>query len=112
MTFRRTLSIQRVSPGQYVNGIWQEGSISVVNGRYSVQPTSPDDMQRLPEGRRERVSYTLFGNPPLQTADDNAGTNADTVDINGETFEVSAVQLWENNIIPHCKAIVTKVPYA
>lgn len=108
--FRRTLTVTRTEPGQYVDGIWQEGAASTFEGKYSVQPTSPDDMQRVPEGRRDRVAYTLYGDPALRQADDDAGTNADRVEIDGASFEVSATQEWRNGIVPHHQAVVTKEP--
>jgi len=108
--FRRTLTVTRTNPGQYVDGIWQEGAASTFEGRYSVQPASPDDMQRLPEGRRGRDAYTLYGEPELLQADANAGTNADRVEIDGAMFEVGATQEWRNGIIPHHRAVVTREP--
>jgi len=107
--FRRTLTVTRPT-GDYVDGIWVPGTPYTFEGRYSVQPASPDDMQRLPEGRRGRDAYTLYGEPELLQADANAGTNADRVEIDGATFEVGATQEWRNGIIPHHRAVVTREP--
>jgi hypothetical protein len=104
--FRRPLTITRHQPGQYVKGIWQEGATETFEAYYSVQPTSPDDMQSLPEGRRERRAYTLIGDTPLRSV--QTTTNPDLVEIDGEMYEVSAVQEWRNSIIPHTRVIVTR----
>lgn len=106
--FRRPLTVTRHQPGQYVNGLWVEGATETFEARYSVQPTSPNDMQALPEGRRERRAYTLIGDTPLRSVE--ATTNPDRVEIDGEMYEVSAVQEWRNNIIPHTQVIVTREP--
>ena len=103
---RRTVTIYRQTGGEYVDGVWQAGSETELTGEYSVQPTSPDDMQTLPEGRRERRAYTLYGDDSLNPV----GTqNPDQVEIDGERYEVSAVQEWRNSIIPHCRSIVTRM---
>ena len=103
---RMPLTIRRTEGGEYVDGIWQPGTESEFTARYSVQPTSPDDMEMLPEGRRERRAYTLFGDDSLQ----GVGTdNPDLVQIDGEWYEVSAVQEWRNTLIPHCRSIVTRL---
>lgn len=108
--FRQPLSVKRYQPGQFVGGIWQEGGSTTLQINGSVQPTGPDDMQALPEGRRDRQAFILFSDERLNTADDNDGTNADVVTIDGQTYEVSARQPWQNGIIPHHRSIVTKEP--
>lgn len=108
--FRRPLTVTRYANGQWVDGIWQEGVAETLTMHASVQPTSPDDMVALPEGRRDRQAFTLYSNEALRVADDDGGTNADKVEISGATYEVSARQPWQNGIVPHHRSIVTKVP--
>ena len=103
---RRLLTVRRKSGGEYVNGVWVPGTVTEFTARYSVQPTSPDDMQSLPEGRRERRAYTLFGNKPLLSV---GSENPDLVSVDGEWYEVSDVQEWRNTLIPHTRAIVTRL---
>lgn len=109
MTFRRPLTVTRYGEGEWVDGMWQEGEPETLIIRASVQPTSPDDMEMLPEGRRDRQAFTLYSDDPFRTADDNEGTNADRVEIDGVTYEVSARAPWQNSIIPHHRSVVTKV---
>ena len=104
---RMPLTIRRTEGGEYVDGIWQPGTESEFTARYSVQPTSPDDMEMLPEGRRDRQAYTLFGDKPLRKATDEG--NADRVLIYGEWYEVSAHQPWRNGLIPHERIVATKL---
>lgn len=103
---RRLLTVRRKSGGEYVNGVWVPGTVTEFTARYSVQPTSPDDKQSLPEGRRERRAYTLFGDTPLLSVGDE---NPDLVQVDNEWFEVGAVQEWRNTMIPHTRAIVTRL---
>jgi len=104
---RRPLTIRRETGGGYNDsGVWEPGTTEEFTARYSVQPTSPDDMQSLDEGRRERRNYTLFGGNPLLSVGDE---NPDLVKVDGEWYEVSAVQEWRNTLIPHTRAIVTRL---
>ena len=103
---RRQLTIRRKSGGGYESGLWVPGTVTEFTARYSVQPTSPDDMQTLPEGRRERRAYTLFGSKPLLSV---GAENPDMVSVDGEWYEVAAVQEWRNTLIPHTRAIVTRL---
>lgn len=104
--FRRSLTGYRVTPGQYVDGIWQDGTESEITVTASVQPTSNDDVEALPEGRRQARNYTLITDDDLRGLTD---ANPDQVEIEGERYEVSAIQLWANGIIPHKRAVVTRM---
>ena len=108
--FRRPLTVTRKSGGEYVDGIWQPGSESQITIQASVQPTSPDDMELLPSGRRDRQAFTLYADTPLRISGEVEGSNADTVNIDGAKYEASARRPWQNNIINHHVTVVTKVP--
>lgn len=108
--FRRPLTVTRKSGGGYVDGIWQPGDETTITVKASVQPTSPDDMELLPEGRRDRQAFTLYCDTPLRVSGDVEGANADLVDIEGVSYEVSARRPWQNNIISHHVAVVTRIP--
>lgn len=69
-------------------------------------------MLLLPENRRQAVTYRLFTDYQLRTADPVTQINADRVTIldkagAARVFEVISVAEWSNGIIPHCKAIVS-----
>lgn len=104
---RKPIKAYRTSGGQYVEGVWQEGSEVSFTVNVSVQPSAPDDMESLPEGRRQRRAYTLFGDKDLRGVEDG---NPDQVEIDGDRYEVSSVQYWRNTILPHVKSVVTRLP--
>ena len=107
--FRQPLTVTRDGgEGEWVNGIWQPGAPTTLTARCSVQPSNQNDMEMLPEGRRDRQAFTLYGRTELKMADDNAETNADRVEIYGDMFEVTHVERWTNGIINHFKSIVVK----
>lgn len=105
---RKKLQFKRVMKGEYVNGVWVEGKTIELWINASVQPTTAKQMQALPEGRRNKQSFTLIASIPLRTAEQN-GNQADLVAINGSDYEVVAVEHWNNGILPHFKIVVSGV---
>lgn len=106
--FRKPLTVTRGAAGQYVDGIWQSGSESSFTIQASVQPTTPNDVQLLPEGKRDRLAYTLYSDTSLRIANDNTQEPGDIVTIDGDSFEAMARRPWQNSIIDHHVTIVVK----
>lgn len=93
--FRVPLTIYRKSAGSYVNGFWVEGAETAIPITASIQPTSGEEMLSLPEGRRNRKTYSLFTSTPIQVI--VGGANPDQITIYGERYEVVRVEPWQNN---------------
>lgn len=104
---RKTLRIFRFESGEYQDGVWVEGGKNELFKSYSVQPTASQELELLPEGRNAEGSFTLFGDFPLKVS--GADTNPDIVEIDGEPYEVLRVDIWQNQIRPHYRVIVSKV---
>ena len=73
----------------------------------SVQPAKNNEIQSLPEGRREREAYTLYSSDDLVSLKESK--NPDQVLLYGDWYEVTSKQKWNNNIINHNKYVVTKL---
>lgn len=106
--FRQTLSIKRRAAGTLSNGIYSEGAVSSIAITASVQPAGSKELQALPEGRRASQAFRLYTSTELFTAS-VGGRNADRVTLFGSEFEVVAVDVWQNGIMPHYKVIVSRV---
>jgi len=106
--FRKTLTVTRGGAGQFVDGIFQPGTQSSFTIQASVQPTTPDDVELIPAGKRDRLSYTLYSDTALKIANDNTQQPGDRVLIDGETYEAMGRQPWQNNIINHHRTVVVK----
>jgi len=103
---RKLLNVFSKTGGSYsAEGIYSENETQTTIYA-SVQPTTPDDLQILPEGRRQNKSYKLFTSSNLK---DLQSQNPDQLEIDGERFEVIKVEKWSNNIINHYAAIVTRL---
>ena len=105
-----TLTVTRKS-GAYVNGIWADSDNSTFTIIASVQPLTQNEMQSLPEARRESVGYTLYTDTNLRTARqaETPAIQADIVTIDSEEYEVYKVEKWQNAVISHYKAIVLRI---
>jgi len=107
-SFRKSLVGTRFVAGTFPKGEYVEGGTSVINFKASVQPLKPNEMQLLPEGRRESEAFRLYTDFQLKTVRTESGSelNADNVTIDGENFEVLSVAKWKNNVLNHFKAVV------
>ena len=93
--FRVPLNIYRKSGGSYINGIWFEGTDTVIPITASIQPTTGEEMLSLPEGRRNRKTYALFTSTKIDLIVNLQ--NPDQIEIYGERYEIIRVEVWQNN---------------
>lgn len=105
--FRTSLQIKRKTTGMYVNGHWQEGAETSFTIYGDVQPTNPNDMDQLPEGRRINDTVTVYTDTLLNSID-GTGQNPDIVIYEGNRYEVLKSYHWRTKIIPHYKLIIGK----
>lgn len=104
--FRHDVPVVRKTGGSYVGPLWVEGVGSTFTIKASVQPTSYGKMELLPEGYRDKQSYTLYTDTELFT--DIPGGDPDTVIIEALRYLVVKTQRWQNGIISHFEIIVVK----
>lgn len=72
----------------------------------SKHPTNEQTIKLLPEGRREKVSYTLYSNDELRTLDNG---NPDQVKIDDSWYEVVKKLIYTNTILAHHKYLVVEL---
>jgi hypothetical protein len=106
--FRTTLTIKSYAPptvnssGEYVPGAEVETAINAI-----VKPASSDDMLNLPEGKRDRSTYKVYTDSPIQSSGANKqGTRAI---IGGELCEAVTVVQYDQPIIAHYATLFQKV---
>lgn len=93
--FRTPHTVFRKDGGAYVDGIWVEGTETMIPITCSVQPTTGEEMLSIPEGRRNRKIYSLFTSTHINLI--VAGKNPDQIEIFGERYEIFRVEPWQNN---------------
>ncbi len=91
-----------------VKGRWvPDGAPTDFTIRASIQPIRPNEVETLPEGRRNSKAFRLYTNADLRDMQSDA--NPDQVELFGEWYEVTAKAPWQNNVISHYKYFVTKL---
>lgn len=101
------VAVSRTAAGTYTKGRFTAGTSSTFNIRASIQPASAEDVQTLPEGRRNSKVYAVYSDTQLYTVDGQA--QPDLVTFFGETYEVMSRAVWQNQVIPHYRYVVAKV---
>lgn len=99
--FNSALTIVRPGAGAYVSGVWVPGATGNIGIQGSIQPASGKDLQLLPEGRRVEAAYAVYTVSQVLLGDRTT--------IQGEAYEALAVQPWQNGVLPHYKAVFTKM---
>lgn len=100
--FRRTAPMP-----PYVRGVKQPAIETVFTATMSVQPASGLVVQRLPEGKRNRETITIFSPVELKTADSNV--EPDEVRIDGGIFEVESVKRYDL-LAGYWECVATRTP--
>lgn len=96
--FRVPLNLYRKNPGAFVDGRWLESGETLILITASIQPTSGEEMLSLPEGRRNRKTYSLFTSSKVEVIHGlNNSVNPDQIEIYGERYEIIQVEVWQNN---------------
>lgn len=98
----------RRSPPAYVRGRRLKPAETLFTIEASVQPASGLEVQRLPEGKRNRETMVVFTCVELKTAEKDL-QEPDLLSIDGGSFEVDSVQRWAA-LGNYYRAIVTRRP--
>lgn len=105
-SFRKSFVVKVAATGTWSNGIFTPGTPTTTNILASIQPLKPEDIQQLPEGRRNSKLFWIFTDTKLN---DVTTKNPDKVVINGEDYEVDKIEAWQNGVISHYKVLVIKI---
>jgi len=91
-----TYTVTRTARGSTVRGKIGAGSTSTVTITASVTPAKPMDLMRLPEGRRTTDTVRLITTTELYNGGQGSAYEADTVSIDGESWEVNLADRWKD----------------
>ena len=102
------ITIKRDPGGSWSNGRFTPGARSTTAGVVaSFQPLRGREIELLPEGDRDKRSGKVYTATELKGADRTAGTMADQIVFDGDTWEVSSVE--KHTFGGYWKAIVLRV---
>lgn len=89
--------------GKFVRGAETSTATSAV-----VQPSTPKEVEKLPENERTKEAITLYTIDALVASDVSAQRSADLIDWQGRTYEVQRVEDWTSQA-KYALAIATRV---
>jgi hypothetical protein len=92
-----TYTVTRTATRNLSKGKATAGTTSTVSITASVWPARSNDLMRLPEMRRTGAAFTLMTTTELYTGGQGEDYEADTISIDGESWEVSAVDKWTDS---------------
>ncbi len=85
-------TVYRAIQGDYVKGVYTDGSMSEVTIIANIQPVTGDDLKTLPEGQHADAVRVLFTETELNTRE--SGFEPDQVGVDGLLWEVISVEKW------------------
>ncbi len=105
-----TVPILREEAGAYVDGRYVPGATSAFNIQAVVQPSRPEDLAKIEEGRRTSAGISVWTTTELRTADAplSGGHQPDVLTFDSETWQAQTVSDWDTHGGYH-KVICTKV---
>lgn len=69
-----------------------------------IQPATPKELERLPEGDRHKATVAVFTAFPLRAGDEAAGTAPDWLEWQGALYEVIGLDDWSAEDFYHALA--------
>lgn len=92
------------------NGNWVESNKNTnqFNIYCSLQPVTDNDLNKLPDSYKRTNVLKLYTNTFLKVIDEDAGTEADFVCIDGFNFQVQIVENWREGNNAHYKVLAVK----
>lgn len=88
------LVVERTAVGSYVDGIYSPGSVSTFKSLISPQQPTPDQLQILPEGERDKDIVMFISKRKLRTTDDKNNLIADIVLFNDSRYKIVSLANW------------------
>lgn len=89
-----TYTVTRRGPSEVVRGRVQEPSSSTFTIVAAISPASGRDLERLPEGRMDSETRTLFTATELRVGGQDQPYQADLVTVDGVQWEVQHAETW------------------
>ena len=89
------VTVRRTAKGQYVDGIYQEGSESTFPAMASPQPAPNEVLQILPEADRTADVRAFYINKKVYTDREERSTISDDIYFEGDWYRVISVGKWQ-----------------
>ncbi len=92
--FAQRFTILR-SEGEFVDGVWTELEVDEISVSGVIVPTSPRDLNRLPEGDRVSAAVSFYSKKELRvTRTGNTPGTSDMIRWKGDCYKLVGVFPW------------------
>ena len=106
--FKRKYKLRRYAKQEFVGG-YAKSSYTESEIKLDVQPAG-DDVEVTAEGRRAYKKLTVYCDSELRIDDQQKGTKADLILVDGVWYTCTSCQKWRNTILAHWQASFSAVP--
>lgn len=89
------ITVLRTAAGGYIDGIYSPGAVSNFVTIAGVQQPKASELQKLPEGERNKDIRKFISIKELRTTNDRDGTIADSVFYNNIQYKIIMVEHWD-----------------
>lgn len=88
------LVVERTEKGKYVDGIYKQGTTSTFKTLISPQQPTPEQLEILPEGERDKDIMMFISKRKLRTTDDKAEIIADVILFDEKRYKIISLANW------------------
>lgn len=106
---RKTSLVGARTDGGYVNGRWVDNIPTPLSFKANVQPVSYEELQRLPEGLRDKDMILLMTQFSLRTANQRTGMQPDYITWQGDSYQVQKVSAFQMGVSDHYEVYAMRV---
>lgn len=107
--FNNPIAILRPQ-GALVDGVWVELSTEEFQISGTVQPVEGEELQFLPENRRETGTIKIFTSSDLNVSAEGMDISSDYVIWEDKRWEIVSKRAYGNGLIPHYKYYAQSKP--
>jgi len=90
------ITVERLSAGAYVDGLYVKGSTSTFKTLASVQQPTPKQLEILPEGEKGKDVKLFISKKRIRTTDDKRNLLADTIIYKSKRYKVINSADWDD----------------
>ena len=107
-SFSRAIQRRQVGAATFVKGKRTHGTPGTPFMIYgTTQPANGKEVETLEESIRSTVRYKLYSGSNLNT---HETAMPHQIQVDNEWYDITESQLWNNNILPHKKYFLFKIP--
>lgn len=107
-SFSRAIQARHVGAATFIKGKRTHGTPGESFTIYgTIQPANGKEVKTLEESIRSTVQYKLYSGSNLNT---HETATPHQIRVGNEWYDITESQLWDNNILPHKKYFLFKIP--